>query len=171
MNMRRLLRFPVSAALLCLAASWSGTARAQQVAVVGPPTGWVALQPERLDGLRGGLALPSGLVASFGIERVVYVNDTLVISTRLYVSDVARMSPGEARALATAVAPVLLQIGPGNVVTPGDGRAGLTIQNSLDGQSIRSLTTVQVGTSTLGLYQALNAQSALQDALTLRPGP
>ena len=39
---------------------------------------WVAMTPQKLDRMRGGFVLPSGLLLSFGIERAVYVNGELV---------------------------------------------------------------------------------------------
>lgn len=123
---------------------------------------WTALTPERLDTLRGGFSLPSGLNLSFGIERVVFVNGVLVTSTSVSIPDVGQMTAAQARALAAAIAPVLVQNGH---LQAGTGNIGITIQNSLDNQTIRSVTTLDVGVDTLGLYKSLNAQSSLQNAI------
>lgn len=134
------------------------------------PPSWTAVAPERLDTLRGGYSLPSGLNLSFGIARAVYINGALVTSTSVNIADIGKMTAEEARALAAATAPLLVQNGPGNMVTQGNGPAGVTIQNSLDDQTIRSMTTLSVSVDTLDLYKALNVQSTLQDALNRTGG-
>jgi hypothetical protein len=48
---------------------------------------------------------------------------------------------------------------------------GVLVQNSLDGQSIRQLSTLNVATDSLGLLKALNAAAALDDTLRRLPGP
>src|SRR3546814_14012033 len=66
--------------LLALLASagvgWLDRASAQARAM--PGTDWVPVDPALLDDLRGGFQLPSGLLVSFGIERVAWVNGELV---------------------------------------------------------------------------------------------
>lgn len=125
---------------------------------------WIALPPERLDALRGGYEVPSGLLLSFGIERAVYVNGDLVATTRVNIPDVARMSAEQAQALGEIGDAIVVQIGPGNRFDPA-GFNGVAIQNTLDGQDIRSLTTLDVGVNTLGVFQDLNSQAALHNAL------
>lgn len=131
------------------------------------------LPAQRLEELRGGFELPNGLHLSFGIERAAYVNGQLVASTRVHIADVGRMTPEDARALAAATSPLLLQNGGGNIAGAGTGtRGGVVIQNSLDNQQIDSLTTLNIGVNTLDLFKAINANSALQDAINASPsGP
>lgn len=124
---------------------------------------------DRLETSRGGFDLPSGLQASFGFARVVYVNGELVASARVSIPDVAAMTPEQAQALAEAQRGQLLQLGDGNRVDAVPG-GGLVIQNTLDGQDIRATTTLDIGVNTLGLFQDLNAQAAMQDALIAAPG-
>ena len=131
---------------------------------------WVAVDPQRLDGMRGGFELPSGLSVSFGIERLVRVNGELVASVRVSIADVGRMTPVEAQALADLQRGTVVQIGAGNAFTPAGGLDGVVIQNVLDGQAVHSLTTLDVGVGTLGMFQELNAQAALQFALQRAPG-
>src|SRR3546814_10607431 len=64
-----------------------------------PGTDWVPVDPALLDDLRGGFQLPSGLLVSFGIERVAWVNGELVSYLRVDIPDVASMTPAEAEAL------------------------------------------------------------------------
>src|SRR3546814_3295830 len=84
--------------LLALLASagvgWSDRASAQARAM--PGTDWVPVDPALLDDLRGGFQLPSGLLVSFGIARVAWVNGELVSYLRVDIPDVARMTPAEA---------------------------------------------------------------------------
>src|SRR3546814_1663372 len=84
--------------LLALLASagvgWSDRASAQARAM--PGTDWVPVDPALLDDLRGGFQLPSGLLVSFGIERVAWVNGELVSYLRVDIPDVASMTPAEA---------------------------------------------------------------------------
>ncbi len=147
--------------------AWPCIAFAQEAdtsAAFGQPVAF-----DRLETSRGGFEMPSGLSASFGFERVVYVNGELVASTRVSIPDVAAMTPEQAQALADAQRGRLLQIGPGNrAETMPNG--GLVIQNTLGGQDIRATTTLDVGVNTLGLFQDLNAQAAMQDALIAAPG-
>lgn len=126
---------------------------------------WVAVGTERLEGMRGGFVLPSGLAISFGIERVVYVNGELVATARLSIPDITKMTPVQAQGLAEMRQGMLVQVGDGNAFVPSGAINGVVIQNSLDNQDIRTLTTLDVGVGTLGMFKALNSQAALQDAL------
>lgn len=126
---------------------------------------------DRLESLRGGFELPSGLQASFGFERVVYVNGELMATTSVNIPDISAITPDQAQALAAARQTTLVQVGEGNTffnASSMDG--GLVIQNTLDNQDIRVLTTLDVGTDMLGHFKDLNAQAALQDALITAPG-
>ncbi|HJR73588.1 MAG TPA: hypothetical protein VJ806_08100 [Luteimonas sp.] len=150
-----------------IATLWSCPALAQEAdtsTAFGRPIAF-----DRLESSRGGFEMPSGLLASFGFERVVYVNGELVASTRVSIPDVAAMTPEQAQALAEVQRGQLLQIGDGNRAE-GMPNGGLVIQNTLDGQDIHATTTLDIGTNTLGLFQDLNAQAAMQDALIAAPG-
>ncbi|MEG3184685.1 PASTA domain-containing protein [Novilysobacter erysipheiresistens] len=138
------------------------------VGALGPE--WVAVAPERLERTRGGFQLPSGLALSFGIERVVHVNGTLVASASVHIPDVARMTAAQARDLAEMNRGLLVQVGEGNAFTPSTAINGVVIQNTLGGQEVRALTTLDVGVGTLGMFQQLNANAALQDALNTAAG-
>lgn len=156
--------------LLLTGVVWPGHASAQE-AVDGEALGseWAAVPPERLDGLRGGLVMPSGLVMSFGIERAVYVNGALVATAGFNVADIARITPDQAQGLAGMQDTLLVQVGEGNTFVP-NGMGGIVIQNTLDNLDIRALTTINVGASTLGMFQDLNSNAALQRALLIAPG-
>lgn len=132
-------------------------------------SGWVAVDTAMLDRMRGGYRMPSGLVLSFGIERVAFVNGELVSQLRISIPDVSKITPEQARELSALAKTQLVQVGPGNVFQ-GPGNGGLVIQNTLDGQSIRTQTTLDVSVNTLGLFQALNAGDALRNAGLYAPG-
>lgn len=156
--------------LLALAAvGWQDPAAAAEA---GPPEGWTAIGPERLDGMRGGYALPSGLVVSFGFERLAWVNGELVAALRIDIPDVGAMTGAQARELALLGQAQLVQSGPGNAFDAGSAGAGLVLQNSLDGATIRVQTMIDAGTSALGLLQAMNFGDALgRAALGAAGGP
>jgi hypothetical protein len=131
---------------------------------------WVPVDPARLADMRGGLLMPSGLSLSFGIERLVYVNGQLVASASLQIPDLGRMTADQANALAAINEGRVVQIGEGNRIDPGAGGNALVIQNTLDGQDINALTTLNVGVGTLGMLQELNSYDALHSALITSPG-
>lgn len=131
---------------------------------------WQPVDPGRLAQMRGGFQMPSGMMLSFGIERVVYLNGELTARIAVQVPDVARITPEQAQALADFNRGLVVQIGDGNRVDPTQVAGGLVIQNTLDDQDIRTLTRIDVGTDTLDAYQNLNASGALTDALNRAPG-
>lgn len=142
---------------------WPDNAQAQ--ARSGPlGEEWVPVDTARLEGMRGGFVAPSGLAIAFGIERVAFVNGELVASSALRIADVANMTVEQARALEALSRTQIVQVGEGNVVQAGNG-TGLIIQNTLDGQAISALTTLDISVNTLGLFQELNIGAAMQDAL------
>ena len=133
-------------------------------------TEWQPVDPARLAQMRGGFQMPSGMMLSFGIERVVFLNGELTARIAVRIPDVARITPEQAQALADFNRGMVVQIGEGNRFDPAQGAGGLVIQNTLDDQDIRTLTRIEVGTDTLGAYQNLNANGALTDALIRTSG-
>lgn len=136
-------------------------------AAAGPalPQGWVPVEPARLDGMRGGFSLPSGLVVSFGFQRLAWVDGELVASLRIEIPDLANITPEQAEELARLRRVELVQVGPGNHYDPGSGPgAGLVIQNTLDGVQIQVSTTIDAASNGLGLLQAMNFGDALARA-------
>src|SRR3546814_15684065 len=88
-----------------------------------PGTDWVPVDPALLDDLRGGFQLPSGLLVSFGIARVAWVNGELVSYLPVDIPDVARMTPAEAEALSRPAPTQLVHTGPGHVFHGADNGA------------------------------------------------
>ena len=155
-----MMRAAVAFCLACTA--WPMTADAQGHDAIGQE--WIAVDPSRLDALRGGFVTPSGLVLSFGIERTVFVNGELVASTRIAIPDVAAINAEQARELAKLQDTLRVQVGEGNVLEH-TGTGGVVIQNTLDGQTIRAATTLDISVNTLGMFQELNTNAALQSAI------
>jgi hypothetical protein len=126
----------------------------------------VAVSEQSLDRVRGGF-LVDGLNISFGIERAVYINGSLVTSTSFNVSDLGRITGGRAPAFdANTIA--LIRNGAGNTVTTGSipsGSVGTIVQNTLDGQKIQNVTVINATTNSLGVLRGLNLQSSLRSAV------
>lgn len=153
-------------ALTVAAMALPGAASAQQGGASGLGPEWVAIDPVRLDAMRGGFDVGNGMVLSFGVERAVMVNGELVATMRVSIPDVARMTAQQAEQLAKFNEGLLVQVGPGNTVAPSADFNGVVIQNSLDNQDLRTVTRLDVGVDTLAMFQNLNAQGAMQDAIT-----
>lgn len=129
---------------------------------------------DTMDGLRGGFVTPGGLTVSFGIERVVYVNGVLSSTTTLNVADLGRLVGGSieaSKALPLGTTVGLIQSGPNNTFV-GDvvssGALATVIQNSLDNQQIRTITTINTQVNSLELMRANRLGETLRDALTFR---
>lgn len=156
----------IACVLLLSGVTWPGQTLAQEDRL---GSDWVAMAPQKLDRMRGGFVLPSGLLLSFGIQRAVFVNGQLVATASVNVPDIANITAEQAQGLARLQDTLLVQIGEGNTFVP-NGAGGIVIQNTLDNQDIRTLTTLNIGANTLGMFQDLNANAALQDALISAPG-
>lgn len=122
----------------------------------------------QLDATRGGFDSGNGLLASFGIDRVVYVNGDLATHTRVSIPDIGHMTAAQAQALAAADGVItVVQGGPGNTSTlvPTGATAATVIQNSLDGQHIQSLTTIDASVNQLDQFRSARLADVLQTAL------
>jgi hypothetical protein len=133
-----------------------------------PAESWRAVSDRRLDVTRGGFDSGNGLLASFGLDRLVYVNGNLVSSSSVQIPDVAHINRQQADALAAASAVNVIQIGAGNSFDPAALRQTMgatVIQNTLDNQNIQSVTRLNATVNNLNLFNSLNLQSSLQSAL------
>ncbi|WP_051244515.1 hypothetical protein [Azohydromonas australica] len=131
----------------------------------------VALDETALDTLRGGFVGDGGLRISFGIERAVYVNGSLVTTTSLNLSELGTLSAGKAAAMKLPEVGnriALIQNGAGNAVLTslGPRAIGTVIQNTLDGQKIQTLTTINATANSLGVLKSIEAQRNLRSAIT-----
>ncbi|WP_133646037.1 hypothetical protein [Paraburkholderia flava] len=127
----------------------------------------IALSEDRLDAMRGGFDMPSGLKVSFGISRVAYVNGNLVTTTSVNIPDVSAITAQQAQALIAANAGALVQVGHGNVVQAGalPALTGSVLQNSLSNQQIQAMTTIDTSVNSLSLFKGMNVMSTLTGAL------
>jgi hypothetical protein len=129
---------------------------------------WTPVSADTLDDMRGGFDLGNGLMASFGIDRAVYVNGNLVTSTSFNIPDISHITTAQAAAMNSALGSVsLTQIGPNNTFDPtalGQTTAATVIQNTLNHQNIQSITTVNASVNSLNVFRQANFQNALQQA-------
>jgi hypothetical protein len=129
-----------------------------------PPAETVALGAERLDKMRGGFDLPSGLQVSFGVSRVAFVNGNMVSTTNFNIPDVSAITVQQAQALAASNVGVLIRNG---VAQSGvmPGMTGTIIQNSMNNQQIQALTTINTTVNSLAPFKISNFVSTLNSAL------
>jgi hypothetical protein len=141
-----------------LLASWAGLgcllvpliAPAEQLAFEGHRVA----STQELASMRGGfIGNISGkqLELSFGIERVVSIDGEIVATTRFRIPSLASLEG--LRALPIQI----LQTGPGNQVSADVQALGANlavIQNSLDSQVLRQVTTIEASVRNLALFRA-----------------
>lgn len=129
----------------------------------------VALSSDKLDEVRGGFVTDGGLKISFGIERAVYLNGSLVTTTSLNIADLSKIAGGQAQVTANGAGSLgLVQSGTGNVFAPGSfssTAAGTIIQNTLDNQKIKTITTIDAVVNSSGILRAINLQSSMRSAI------
>jgi hypothetical protein len=116
------------------------------VAYAAPTDGWTAVDDAQLEQARGGFDLGGGMLVSLGVERLVSINDTVVVRTQFAIPDMTQLSAAQARLASEAL-------------------AGVLVQNSLDHQAIRSQTTINTTVANLALLKAVHFESSLRDAL------
>ena len=164
----------VSTAGLCMALLAS-VCLAQTPRTQAPqPSGdsiWLAASDQRLDTLRGGFDLGTGLMVSFGISRAVYINGELITSTTFRVGDLTSLTPTQAAALGQQMAAQtqaqVVKNGPGNTLELSVGTAPLStyIQNTLSNQNIRSQTIIDATSNGMGIVKGLNLQATIEAAI------
>lgn len=123
-----------------------------------------ALPSAKLDTLRGGFVAPSGLRMSFGIERAVLINGVLQSTTHLRVEDLGNIT-AKAMAAGSTVAVIQNGINNGlNVSLPATSLATI-VQNSLDNQSIQTVTTINATINSAEMMRGMRLQQSMQEAL------
>ena len=155
----------------------------------------IRVSDAQLDSARGGFDVNSTLL-SIGISRAVFINDELVITTTLnipglsansHVSSPATLTrqlgagaKSDVPATGAPTSPVviingngmsLIQNGPGNTAALQQNlpSAGFIVQNTLDNQAIRSLTTINAKVLSESIVKGLNMTTSMRD-LYRRPG-
>jgi hypothetical protein len=168
--MQQIHRLCCACAGLVLVASAAGAAPAGQVG-----EDWTAVSADVLEGTRGGFSFGSGLAISFGLERLVSLNGSVVSLTRLQVPDLSRLSAEQAEQTREALSSVkLIQAGDDNIyvrAAPGQTSGGTVIQNSLNDQVIRSQTVITASVNSLSLLQALRFEHSLAETIAGAASP
>jgi hypothetical protein len=129
-----------------------------------------ALDTAALDEVRGGFQLEgSSLTFSIGIERAVYINGNLVATNVLNLKELQSSAGGTSVAAASPAAPagaLVVQNGPAgsNYVAPqvAQNPTATVIQNSLDGQKIQAVTTINASVDSLQTVRAMSVANAIQ---------
>lgn len=122
----------------------------------------------RLDRVRGGFSSPGGLEVSFGIERAVYVNGTLVTTTSLNVSGLGTATGPQSIASTAPAGIALVQNGAGNTFLSGSVSAaslGTVVQNTLNNQKIQTVTLINATVNSLQVVKSMNIGASLRGAL------
>lgn len=134
--------------------------------VSAAPAGWTRVNRDALDAMRGGFIAPSGLTVSLGIERMVSVNGAVVAHTNFQIANVRNISGDEARQAHDALSSAKLVQNGANNFAVGDALAsgGTFVQNSLDGQSINSQTTISSSVNSASLLKGMHFQAGMRDA-------
>lgn len=161
------------------------TATAASVAAAAPAPAaheqvWITVADARLDQMRGGFDVGGGLIVSLGIAQATYINGQLVTQTVIPQAQLSQLSTAQATLLRDRLNTLtVVQNGPGNrygnIQSPANGSAqvsqvagagpGTVIQNSLNGQHIQQLTTIDASSNALGLIRAGNWQATLRDSM------
>lgn len=177
-SLMKALRTLTGLCALCVAVAGAQAATLPDDAaeVAGAPEGaeagemWRAVSHSQLDTLRGGFNLGDGLMVSFGISRVAYINEQLVASTTLQFGDITRLSAQQAARLGQQLMlqPQIVQNGPGNAVQAGAVTSPLAtvVQNTLNDQLVRTQTVINVSSNGLSALRNMNLQATIQSALT-----
>lgn len=165
-----MFRFHRTALLVALCAALGAMPVVQ---AAGPASLGVPVAAEELDELRGGFEIAGGLSLSLGIERVVSVNGEILARTSIAIPDLAAMTGDQARLAQNALgAAQLIQIG-GNNYAAADlnlPNGATLIQNTLNGQDIRTATTITSTVNSMSLLKDMNFQSTIRDAVVRSPG-
>lgn len=126
-----------------------------------------AVPMPELDTLRGGYAVPGGAVMSFGISQAVYIDGQLASLQSLNIADVGK-AVSQAGAVSAGLTSLALSggslsTGMTNVVQSMLPTV-VTVQNSVDGRLIQTLTTLNLSAPSLSAFNALQLGRSLQQA-------
>lgn len=119
---------------------------------------WTPLSNQALDDLRGGFDVGQALTVSFGIVRSVTINGDLVTQTSFNLPDITKINAEQVRIASLAIAET-------GVVQKSELPTSTVIQNTLNNQTIETLTVINTGVNSLGLLKSINTQTTLKDAL------
>ena len=128
---------------------------------------------ETLEEARGGFDVPGGLTLSLGIERVVSVNGEVLSRSSIAIPDLASITSDQARQAQEALgAARMIQLGNNNFAgaDTGLGNGATLLQNSLNGQTIRTDTIINSSVNSMSLLKDMNFQATIRDALVRSAG-
>lgn len=129
-----------------------------------------AVAKHELDDIRGGFSTSLNLTLSFGIERAVYLNGALVTTTNFNLPSLGASSRDGADGTTLAGGSIaLVQNGPGNTFVQGREVAPLAatvLQNTLDNQTLQSLTTINTASNSLQISRTNAFQTLIQDGIS-----
>jgi hypothetical protein len=129
-----------------------------------------AVETPALGDMRGGVQLANGMNIAIGLTRSASINGVEQYSSSLRLDG---LTAGMDSAALDAIGTNVIQNGSGNYLAPNvlDGLSsgfGTIIQNSLDGQEIRTSTTYDVAISDVSsAIRDIAAAQAISDTLTL----
>lgn len=141
---------------------------------------WHTVADAQLDRMRGGFDVGGGLMVSLGIQQATYINGQLVTQTAIPLAQLNQLTAAQAATLRERLNTLtVVQNGTGNrygaIQSPADGSAlvsqiagagaGTVIQNSLSGQRIQQLTTIDASSNGMGLLRAGQWQQTLRDSM------
>lgn len=165
----------IRSACACLALALAAWPVHGETPPAGFGAGWVPVAESLLDQSRGGFTFDTGLRLTLGIEREVSINGDVVSRTSLHLTDISRLSAEQARQTSDALSAVkLVQSGRDNIylgAISAQTLGGTVIQNSLDGQLIRTHTVIHSSVNSMALLKTLNFQGSLGDAIARAAGP
>ena len=142
-------------------------------AIFEPTTGPLAaaaLDPTRLDGMRGGVLLGGGINVAIGLTRSVSLNGEPQYASALHIDDLgAAVDP----AALQNIGQLVIQNGPGNTVSDGFLSSwtgfGTIVQNSLDGQHIDTTTVLDISIQDVtSAIDGLAASQAVSETLSFQ---
>lgn len=129
---------------------------------------WTASADGVLAQMRGGFALPDGLMVSFGIVRTVQIDGQIVSQTALQIPDLRSITVDQARQLerqAPGLAFVQNGVGNSAQLPPSAVLPGLVIQNTENNRHLQAITEITATANSLRMLQGMNLNQALSDAL------
>jgi hypothetical protein len=128
-----------------------------------------AVADDVLGDMRGGLDVGEDMQIAFGLTRSGSVNGVEQFSSTFRIDDLATLASGAGLNPAQLA---LLQQGVGNVLDPGalvslTGNFGTVIQNTLDNQSIATMTVIDVSLQNVsGILSGISASDAIGQSLS-----
>jgi hypothetical protein len=140
---------------LCLLAAIGWVPSSAPALAADAPAAWAPVGDDVLGGARGGVDTGNGLLVSLSVDRVLSLNGNVVASGQLSAAGSALSTFGAAPAgaggaLAQAVQPL----------------SGLLLQNSANGQLIRSQTTIDATVNSLSILKDMHFGDSLRQSLS-----